>query len=567
MGGYEPDSDTGKTYEDPLGDIVINIGAKKPDSAIPLPTQLPAVSPAKPSYNPLPGPISEVPNLEKKVVEADTKSKPSAIEKKIKKEEKQEKWKKSSPGYRRRGVGRKQEEPSGGMYETEEIVSNLPDDPGSLLDSLEQTAEEEAYSTEESPDLEGERTVLQMYLAEMDKYPLLTPEQEIELARGMEGYLKDAADILFNKLRPFSSKYLNAVLNGANGDGCLNELMPKKDYGGLGKYLAHMLKESDGGSDQDKPRGRGNLAKSIAGAKHEYKHLNEIYNDFISMRQEIIGCKKPRQRKAMLDELGIKSPEEMDMYLISTDKALENYMGIFHRFTTSNLRLVVKIANKYRRKVMQISDLIQEGNIGLMRAAEKFDYKRGYKFSSYATWWVHQSIIRALAEKSTVIRIPIYLSEKMKRAGKIQNQIWNEKGRDATPEEVAAKMGINVDELAKIIEADNQPISLHKPIGYDGDSEIIDTIPINMASPEQETSESQLGRQVEELLETLTPREEKILRMRYGIGEKHDMTLEEIGEEFVLSRERIRQIEKKSLKKLRHPSKSRFLRPYTDGSK
>jgi len=172
-----------------------------------------------------------------------------------------------------------------------------------------------------------------------------------------------------------------------------------------------------------------------------------------------------------------------------------------------------------------------------------------------------------LAEKSTVIRIPIYLSEKMKRAGKIQNQIWNEKGRDATPEEVAAKMGINVDELAKIIEADNQPISLHKPIGYDGDSEIIDTIPINMASPEQETSESQLGRQVEELLETLTPREEKILRMRYGIGEKHDMTLEEIGEEFVLSRERIRQIEKKSLKKLRHPSKSRFLRPYTDGSK
>jgi len=264
------------------------------------------------------------------------------------------------------------------------------------------------------------------------------------------------------------------------------------------------------------------------------------------------------------EETAIPAPELKDA-LKSLEMAELKTRLAKSELIEANLRLVVSIAKKYTNRGLQFLDLIQEGNIGLMKAVDKFEYRRGYKFSTYATWWIRQAITRAIADQARTIRIPVHMIETINKLIRTSRQLVQEIGREPTPEEIAAEMKLPVDKVRKVLKIAKEPISLETPVGEEEDSHLGDFIEDKKAiSPLDAAIKANLHGQIDSVLQTLTPREEKVLRMRFGIGELTDHTLEEVGQTFDVTRERIRQIEAKALRKLRHPSRSKRLKSFID---
>jgi RNA polymerase primary sigma factor len=294
------------------------------------------------------------------------------------------------------------------------------------------------------------------------------------------------------------------------------------------------------------------------------KRKTGVSEDTLQDVKKLYQAAKSRIRQLETEE-ALVSGEEIKDAVKHLDVAEEKVKRGKAELVEANLRLVVSIAKKYTNRGLQFLDLIQEGNIGLMKAVDKFEYKRGYKFSTYATWWIRQAITRAIADQARTIRIPVHMIETINKLIRTSRHLVQKLGREPTPEEIAERMDLPLDKVRKILKIAREPISLETPIGEEEDSHLGDFIEDKKAiSPLEAAIRYDLQRQINSALETLTPREEKVLRKRFGIGEATDHTLEEVGQDFEVTRERIRQIEAKALRKLRHPSRSKKLRSFVE---
>jgi RNA polymerase primary sigma factor len=305
-----------------------------------------------------------------------------------------------------------------------------------------------------------------------------------------------------------------------------------------------------------KMRKSENEARSVA------EELSRPMDTLLVVEKRLKGADR---KFAKVEEESGFAPEELLESLKEVNKGEWRAKQAKTELVEANLRLVVSIAKKYTNRGLQFLDLIQEGNIGLMKAVDKFEYQRGYKFSTYATWWIRQAITRAIADQARTIRIPVHMIETINKLIRTSRQLVQEIGREPTPEEIAERMELPLEKVRRVLKIAKEPISLETPIGEEEDSSLGDFIEDKgVVSPLEAVIKGNLSDQTAKVLATLTPREERVLRMRFGIGEKSDHTLEEVGQDFAVTRERIRQIEAKALRKLRHPSRAKRLKSFME---
>ncbi len=410
------------------------------------------------------------------------------------------------------------------VLKTDEDLDELPEDDEIIIEEEEEVDMDNIDLS--VPDSVAIEDPVRMYLKEIGKVPLLSAEEEISLAKLMEAGL--AAD---KRLRDDRTKM--------TPEGRKNVQDRIREYE---KQLRILDKEKLVGEDED----------ALEQAALELEEKKTRLHDLIENSKKMLDQDKLKKKLTPKERETLKDP-------IALGEDAKN------RLAEANLRLVVSIAKRYVGRGMLFLDLIQEGNLGLIKAVEKFDFRKGFKFSTYATWWIRQAITRAIADQARTIRIPVHMVETINKLIRISRQLLQELGREPTPDEIAEKMNMPVDRVREILKISQEPVSLETPIGEEEDSHLGDFIQDDhVPVPADAAAFTLLKEQLVEVLGTLTEREQKVLRLRFGLDDGRARTLEEVGREFNVTRERIRQIEAKALRKLRHPSRSRKLKDYLD---
>ena len=418
---------------------------------------------------------------------------------------------------------------------------------------------------------------VKMYLREMGQISLLSREEEIRLAKEIEAAENQYCQVAF-ELKLARNKVLDIA----------NRILDKEIN------IEEFINEEPGLKGAKLCRKITNLTRRLR-ASHKDTNLKELlmkFNFNISVVNDIVSKakfylnqlalidrqiqkarrKKVRgeitnliQTKRQIKKELVEKADEVRINLRKIRKKEEEYNKTKQSLAEANLRLVVSIAKKYTNRGLSFLDLIQEGNIGLMKAVEKFDYHKGYKFSTYATWWIRQAITRAIADQSRTIRIPVHMTETINKLIRVSRYLVQETGREPTPEEIAREMKMAVEKVRGILKIAQEPISLQTPIGDEGDTHFGDFIEDKRAiSPSSATAHTMLKEQMDKILDTLTEREKKVLALRFGLEDGYPRTLEEVGSVFNVTRERVRQIEAKALRKLRHPTRSRKLKTFLE---